>query len=140
MTRKNMAEQFFQDALNTIKESQSELEKGISGYTSGFSNKPLVDIIEDNNSLIVKADLPGFKKENIKVDIGDFTLEIIAHYEGEFLDDGAYYFKNERKYGEIRRVLELPSKIKAELAQASFKEGVLEIILPKIDKTEVNID
>jgi HSP20 family protein len=140
MTRRNMAEQVFQDAINTIRESQSELEKTISGYTGGISNKPLVDVIEDGNSLIVRADLPGFQKENINIDMGDYTLEIIALYQEDPLEDGSSYIKRERKYDEIRRLIELPEKIKADLAQASFNNGVLQIILPKLDKTVVDVE
>jgi HSP20 family protein len=140
MTRRNMAEQVFQDAINTIRESQSELEKTISGYTGGMSNKPLVDVIEDDNNLIVKADLPGFQKENINIDMGDYTLDIIAIYQEDPLEDGSSYIKKERKYDEIRRVIELPVKIKADLAHASFNNGVLQIILPKLDKTVVDVE
>jgi HSP20 family protein len=140
MTRRNMAEQVFQDAINTIRESQSELEKTISGYTGGMLNKPLVDVLEDDNNLIVRADLPGFQKENISIDMGDYTLEIIALYQEDPLEDGTSYIKKERKYDEIRRVIELPEKIKADLAQATFNNGVLQIILPKLDKTVVDVE
>lgn len=139
MTRRNMAEQFFQDAFNTIRESQSDLEKTISGYSSG-ANKPLVDIIENAENLIIKADLPGFKKENIQIDIGDYTLEIIALYQEDTPDGESSYLKKERTYGEIRRVLDLPEKIKGDLAQASFENGVLQIILPKMERTVVDIN
>lgn len=140
MTRRNMAEQVFQDAINTIRESQSELEKTISGYTGGILNKPLVDVLEDDNNLIVRADLPGFQKENISIDMGDYTLEIVALYQEDPLEDGSSYIKKERKYDEIRRVIELPEKIKADLAQATFNNGVLQIILPKLDKTVVDVE
>jgi HSP20 family protein len=140
MTRRNMAEQVFQDAINTIRESQSELEKTISGYTGGMLNKPLVDVLEDDNNLIVRADLPGFQKENISIDMGDYTLEIIALYQEDPLEDGTSYIKKERKYDEIKRVIELPEKIKADLAQATFNNGVLQIILPKLDKTVVDVE
>ncbi|MDD1775238.1 MAG: Hsp20/alpha crystallin family protein [Methanobacterium sp.] len=140
MTRRNMAEQVFQDAINTIRESQSELEKTISGYTGGILNKPLVDVLEDDNNLIVRADLPGFQKENISIDMGDYTLEIVALYQEDPLEDGSSYIKKERKYDEIKRVIELPEKIKADLAQATFNNGVLQIILPKLDKTIVDVE
>ena len=140
MTRKNMAEQVFQDALNAIKESQSDLEKAISGYTSGISNKPLIDIIDDVDNLIIKADLPGFRKEDINIDIGDYTLEIIAKYYEEEPIEGTVYLKRERKYGQLRRVIELPERIKSDFTQATFNDGVLQIVLPKLEKSEVNIE
>ena len=144
MTRRNTAEQFFNDAINTIRESQNDLEKTISGYTSGFG-KPAVDIIENDAEIIVKADLPGFKKENIKVDIGADVIEIIAQYQEDALDEGSNYVKKERKYGELKRILELPAQINIDSAKAEFAEGILQVTLPKLEKTnaektEVKID
>lgn len=136
MTKRNVAEGMFNDALNTIRESQNDLEKTISGYTSGFG-KPLIDIIENSAEVIVKADLPGFKKENIKIDISDYILEIKALYQEEALDEGSDYIKKERKYGEIKRIIELPAKIKIDYAKAEFADGVLQITLPKLEKPEV---
>jgi HSP20 family protein len=140
MARRDMAEQFFNNALNAIKESQSDLERSVSGYASGFSRKPPLDIIEDDLNITVKADLPGFRKENVMINISDAVLEITALFVEDPLPDGAYYLKNERQYNEINRVVELPAKIKINSASAEFTDGVLQITLPKLEKTGVNID
>ncbi len=140
MTRRNIAEQVFNDTINAIRESQSDLEKTISGYTSGISGKPLVDVIDDGDNIIVKADLPGFQKENIKIDISDAALEIIALFQEEVLEGGASYIKRERKYDEIQRIVELPAKIKIDYAKAAFENGVLQVTLPKLEKTEVKVE
>jgi HSP20 family protein len=134
-----MAEQFFNDALNAIKESQNDLERSVSGYASGF-RKPPLDIIEDDLNIIVKADFPGFRKENIKIDISDDVLEITALFLEDPLPEGAYYLKNERQYNEINRVIELPAKIKINSANAEFTDGVLQVTLPKLGKTGVTVD
>ncbi|MCE5214136.1 MAG: Hsp20/alpha crystallin family protein [Methanobacterium sp.] len=131
MTRRNIAEQLFNDALNTIKESQGELEKTISGYTSGVSGRPLVDVIEDYNNIIVITDLPGFKKEDIKLDISEATLEITANFQEDILEEGYSYIKKERKYGEINRKIELPVRIKIDESQADFENGILKVTMPK---------
>lgn len=140
MAKKNMAEKFFDDALNAIKESQSDLEKSISSYTSGFGGKPPIDILEDDLNIIVKADLPGFLRENIKIDISDDVLEISALFLEEILYEGAYYVKRERNNREIKRVIELPARIKIDSANATFTDGVLQVTLPKLGKTGVNVD
>ena len=140
MTRREIAEQFFNDALNAIKESQSDLERSISGYASGFSGKSPIDIIEDDLSIIIKFDLPGFSKENIKIDISDYILEITAIFQEEPLPEGAYYVKKERNNREIKRAIELPAKIEINSANAVFTDGVLQVKLPKIGKTGVNVD
>jgi len=135
-----MAENFFNDALNAIKESQNDLERSISGYASGHSPKPPLDVIEDDLNIVVKADLPGFRKEYIKIDISDDVLEITAIFSEEPLPEGAYYVKNERKNNEIKRVVELPAKIKINSANAVFNDGVLQVTLPKLSKTGVRVD
>ncbi len=135
MSRRNTAEQIFNDIIGTIKESQNDLEKTISGYTSG-SNKLLIDIIEDNNNIIVKTDIPGVKKDNIKIDITEETLEIIASFRDEILTEGANYIKKERRSDILKRLVTLPAKIIIDDATAGFENGVLTVTLPKIEKKE----
>jgi HSP20 family protein len=134
MTKRNIAEQLFNDALNTIKESQGELEKTLSGYTSGVSGRPLVDVIEDHTNIIVITDLPGFKKEDINIDISEATVEISANFQDEALEEGYSYIKKERKYGEVNRKIELPVRIKIDEAQADFENGILKV---KMSKKEI---
>lgn len=140
MTRRDVAEQVFNDVINTIKDSQSDLEKTVSGYATGITGKPLVDIIDSGDNIIVKADLPGFLKENIRIDMSDYALDIIAVFEEETLEEGDSYIKRERRYNEIKRTVELPVKIKADYASAEFANGVLQITLPKLEKTEVKVE
>lgn len=140
MTRREIAEQVFNDVFSAIKDSQSDLEKTISGYASGIIGKTLVDIIDQGDNIIVKADLPGFKKENIKIDVSDDVLKINALFEEEPLEEGSNYVRRERRYDEIKRVVELPTKINIDHAGAEFENGVLQITLPKSGKTTVNVE
>jgi HSP20 family protein len=140
MTRRDVAEQVFNDVFSAIKESQSDLEKTISGYASGIIGKTLVDVIDQGDNIIVKADLPGFKKDNIKIEVGHETLEIIALFEDEALEEGATYVRRERRYTEVKRVVELPALITIDQANAELENGVLQITLPKSGKTKVNVE
>lgn len=140
MTRRDAVESLFNDALNAIKDSQNDLEKTVSGYATGITGKPLVDVIDQGDSIIIKADLPGFLKENIKIDVGEYVVEITAHFEEEDLEGWATYVKRERKYSEVKRVIDLPTKIKVDYVTAEFDNGVLQITLPKPGKTEVTLD
>lgn len=140
MTRRNTAEQVFNDFFSTIKESQSDLEKTISGYASGISGKLLVDVIDQGDTIIVKADLPGFEKENIKIDISADVVEIIAIFQEEALEEGVNYIKRERRYNKVKRAVELPVKISIDHASAEFTNGILQITLPKSSKTEVKVE
>ena len=136
MRRRSMAEQMFNDVMNTIRESQTDLEKTISQYTSNGPAGPLTDIIEDNDNVMVKIDQPGVKKENMKIDITEDAVEIIAQYEEEVLMNGARYVKRERKNDEVKRIISLPAKIRIEDATAAFENGILTVTLPKIEKKE----
>lgn len=140
MTRKDVVEQMFNNALSAIKDSQNDLEKTVSGYATGITGKPLVDVIDQGDSIVVKADLPGFLKENIQIDVGDYVLEVTAHFEEEDLEEWATYIKRERKYSEVKRVIDLPSKIRVDYVTAEFENGILQITLPKLGKTEVKVD
>jgi HSP20 family protein len=140
MTRRNVAEQVFNDVFSAIKESQTDLEKTVSGYASGIIGKTLVDVIDQGNVIIVKADLPGFKKENIKIELGSNNLEIIALFDEDALGKGANYVRRERRYSEVKRVVELPTSIIIDQANAELENGVLQITLPKLGRTEVNVE
>ncbi|HOI71317.1 MAG TPA: Hsp20 family protein [Methanobacterium sp.] len=140
MTRRNVAEQVFNDVFSAIKESQTDLEKTVSGYASGIIGKTLVDVIDQGNVIIVKADLPGFKKENIKIELGSNNLEIIALFDEDALGKGANYVRRERRYSEVKRAVELPTSIIIDQANAELENGVLQITLPKLGRTEVNVE
>ena len=135
MSRRNTAEQMFNDVIGTIKESQNDLEKTISGYASG-SNKLLMAITEYNNNVIVKTDVPGVQKDNIKIDITEDTLEIRANFKDDILKEGAIYIKRERRSDVLKRLVTLPAKIIIDDATAGFENGVLTVTLPKIEKKE----
>ena len=136
MKRRYVAEQMFNDMVGTIREKQDEFEKTISDYTSKVPEKLSMDIMEDDEKIMVKTDLPGVNKENIKIDITEDSLEIIANFENEVEVEGVNYIKRERKYGESNRVIVLPAKIAMDEATAKFEDGVLTVTLPKLEKKE----
>lgn len=92
---------------------------------------PHVDMYEKNDSLMVKADLPGMKKEDIQVsmDEGDLILQGQSKTESEVKEED--YFYAERTAGSFYRRLALPADVKTEKIEANFKDGVLEIRIPK---------
>jgi len=136
MKRRGVAEQMFNDMVSTIREKQEELEKAVADYTSNVPAKPVMDVIEDEENLIVKTDLPGVKKEDIKIDITEDTLEITANFEEETEVEDVNYIKRERRYGEATRLMKLPAKILINESTAKFENGVLTVTLPKLEKSE----
>lgn len=95
---------------------------------------PAVDVYEEGDDLVVKAELPGLSKDQIEVQIADRTLTIKGEKQRSEDVRQSDYFRSERMYGAFSRSLSLPVEVKAEAATATFKDGVLEIRLPKTEE------
>jgi len=91
---------------------------------------PAVDVIEKENQIIVKADLPGVKKEDVSATIEDGTLIIRAERKQEEDVKKEGYRRMERSYGRFERVLPLPEGADADAIKAAYRDGVLELTIP----------
>lgn len=109
-------------------------EKGTALYESLWA--PAIDIHETKDSIVVKADLPGLKKEEIDVQVDGPSLVIKGErkHESEQKENG--YLRTERAYGSFYRELSLPSTVDASNMKASYKDGVLELVLPKKEEAK----
>lgn len=92
---------------------------------------PSVDIFEDGNNVVVKAEVPGMKKEDIEVNLTQDTITISGHKKEEEKVEKKDFYRLERSFGSFTRKLRLPSDILTDKAKASFKDGVLEVRIPK---------
>ena len=138
MSNRNIAEQMINNVVDTIRESQGELERTISGYTSGGSNNLLVDIVDGVNDVTVIVDLPGVKRDNVTINVSEDALDLVALFIDEIIPTDVDYVKRERKQGEVRRVVNLPAKIRIDEATAAFENGVLMVLLPKVEQKNTN--
>lgn len=93
---------------------------------------PRVDISETNDEVKVIADVPGVDPKDINIDIRDRTLTISGTIERESKNERPYRY--ERTYGEFRRELTLPARVKEDQIKAICKEGVLSVTLPKTEE------
>ena len=134
MKRRDAAQEMFNDIFSTIKEKQKDLERTVTEYTSNIPLRPTMDVIEDHDNITVLTELPGVKREGIKIDITEDTLEITAHFNDEAEFDGKTFVSKERKYGKAKRTIQLPVKIKINESSAKLENGVLTIVLPKLEK------
>lgn len=91
------------------------------------------DISEKDNSFIVEMDLPGYKKEDIKVECNNGNLIINCEKKEEKKDESKKYIRRERRYGKYSRSFYL-GDIDQESIKASYEDGTLTIIVPKIDE------
>lgn len=91
---------------------------------------PAVEVFARDNQLIVRAELPGLRGEDVHVEMTDEGLILQGERQQEQADQGEGWYRTERSYGQFYRVIPLPEGVDAEQAQAHFENGVLEIQLP----------
>jgi HSP20 family protein len=97
---------------------------------------PSVDILEEGDNVVVKAELPGMKKEDIDVKLTDNTVIISGEKKKEEKEEKKDYYRLERSYGAFTRSFSLPSEVDFDKAKASLKDGVLEIRVPKTERAK----
>lgn len=98
------------------------------------------DIIDNGKEYVLEAELPGFKKEDINIDIKDGYLTILAtrKEEKDEKNDKGEYIRRERRYGSFSRSFDI-SQVDQNGISAAFDNGVLKLVLPKIDSHEQEV-
>jgi HSP20 family protein len=97
---------------------------------------PRVDIVERDDEVIVKAELPGVEKKDLDVSVTENAVTIKGSTSREEKEEKGDYHRCEISRGEYSRTLALPSGVEADKAKAQFKDGVLELTLPKLKKAK----
>jgi HSP20 family protein len=97
---------------------------------------PIVDVFEEKGDIVVKAELPGLEKDNIEVNLNDHTLTIKGEKKKAEEIKEENYYRAERSYGSFLRTLDLPNDVRADKVKASFKNGILEIRMPKTEEAK----
>lgn len=97
---------------------------------------PPVDIYETADAVVLKAELPGISKDDINVEVKDNTLTLRGEkkFEKEVKEEN--YYRVERSYGTFQRSFSLPSTVQQDKVKAKFKDGILEITLPKAEEAK----
>ncbi len=131
-------EKFLNEVVNIIRQNQKELGKSISNYS--ITQKPLTDIIETNEALIIKMDLPDLNKGDLNVDIGEDNLYIKAKYPPENAAEDVNYIQKERNHDIIMKTIPIPPNMEFEEATANFTNSVLTITIPIKQKESYKVD
>jgi len=97
---------------------------------------PAIDVAVEKDSVIVKADLPGLTKDDVSVSLQDNCLTIKGEKKQETEKKDANYFLSERVHGSFTRVIELPVAVNAARIDARFRDGVLQVTLPKTEEAK----
>jgi HSP20 family protein len=91
---------------------------------------PDIEIFRRNNELVIRADLPGLTKDDIKVDVTENRITLQGERKREQEEEKGGVYRSERSYGSFYREIPLPEGTVADQAKATFKDGVLEITMP----------
>ncbi len=120
--------QIFEDALSRSRGRDEGIRTGM--WT------PAVDIYENSDSVVVKAELPGVEKDQISVEVKDGILSLRGErkFEKEVKEES--YHRIERAYGTFQRSFSLPVSVDQENVTAQFRDGVLEVKLPKKEQAK----
>jgi HSP20 family protein len=97
---------------------------------------PAIDITENENEFVVKAEVPGCKADDIDIPVHGNMLTISGEKKQEEEKKGKGYYHVERSYGSFRRDLNLPADVDSEKIEAVCKDGILSITLPKSEKAK----
>jgi HSP20 family protein len=97
---------------------------------------PAVDVYEEKDDIVVKAELPGMAKEDVEVNLTDSMLTIKGQKKKEEEIKEENYYRSERSYGSFLRTLELPREVQPDKVKASFKNGILEVRMPKTEEAK----
>jgi HSP20 family protein len=119
---------------------QDEMNRVFSDYFDESAEKsvalitPAVDLVDTPDSLQVRVELPGVKKEDVEITLKDDVLTIKGEKKVEKEEKGENRYYVERNYGSFSRSLTLPTSVKSDKVKAVFTDGVLEVVLPKAEE------
>jgi HSP20 family protein len=137
-----------QDPFAVLRRMTSELDRVFDDWPSfkwpafeGRSLEPVswspkIEVVEKDNRLVTRVDLPGVKKEDVTVEVTEGCLTLSGERTRETEEKKDNYYRSEREYGSFCRTVPLPDGVKGEEVKASFADGVLEVSVPLPAKPE----
>ena len=123
----------FRKVLDSFNSFGTRKTSNDDGYESAVWS-PLTDIVEDKDNYLLKLDLPGVDKKDVKLNFTNGELQISGERKEEKENKDATFHRIERAYGKYYRSFKLPEKIKEEKISAKFDNGSLTVTIPKADE------
>jgi len=125
---------------------REEMNRLFDDFFSGWPEKrrgllegewaPSIDIAETEEELVVTAELPGVKQEEVDITIADDVLTLKGEKKEEKEVKEKNYHRIERNYGSFQRSISLPTSVQADKAKATYKDGILTINVPKVEEAK----
>jgi HSP20 family protein len=121
---------------------QNEMSRLVNSWAGGGNGEaertwvPSVDVWETENDVVYAFDLPGIPEEKISVEVEDGALTVAGERERTHKTEGDRFYRYERRFGSFERSIGLPQGVKEDEIKADYKDGVLEIRVPKPEQAK----
>lgn len=129
------------DPFRELTALQSEVNRLLGRSMAGETSErqswlPSMDVVESEGDIKFKAELPGMKPEDIRIEMEDNVLTISGERKFEEKVREDKYYRIERRYGSFSRSIALPQNVRADQIEANYENGVLEVTIPKAEETK----
>jgi HSP20 family protein len=130
------------DGLNRIQSRINDLFDDAFGHSRAYPRSatgvwfPPVDILESKDSYLIRAELPGMKREDFNLEVHDGSLMLSGERKFEEAANGVEYHRVERVSGKFSRSFYLPQTVKSDAIKATYRDGILEIHVPKAEEAK----
>lgn len=121
--------------MDRLRREMDRLFSGFRGFRPlRFGVFPLMNVSEDKDNLYIRAELPGIQASDIEISVEGDTLTLRGERKSAEVGDNVSFHRREREFGRFRRSLTLPTRIDVDKVEAVFKNGILQITLPKAEE------
>lgn len=118
-------------------ELRSRLDRMFGDLTDGERRwMPAIDVERENGNLIVRADVPGLKPDEVKIEVQDDILTVSGQHEEKKESKDKHYLRRERRFGSFSRSMALPAGVDAQKIKAKTHDGVVEVTVPLPKETK----
>ena len=120
------------DPFAELSELRSRFDRMFDELTEGHPRAwtPAIDVVRENGNLVVRADIPGIKPEEVKIEVEDDILTVFGEHEERTEEKDKHYVRRERRYGSFRRSMALPTGVDPKKIEAKTHDGVVEVTIP----------
>jgi HSP20 family protein len=126
------------DPFTEFGELRSRFDRMFEDWQDGRERawSPAIDVVREDGHLVVHADLPGVKPEEVKIEVEDDILTVSGEHQESTEQKGKHYVRRERRYGSFRRSMPLPAGVDPKKIEAKTHDGVVEVTIPLPEATK----